>query len=91
MSNMGQLLQAQGKLAEAALLYREALTKAEAKLGLKHPLTKLVAENHVRCLDALARHDEATAVRKQFGLSNPATRPTTATATRPAASNPAAD
>ncbi|CAN5632702.1 hypothetical protein BH09PLA1_BH09PLA1_06380 [soil metagenome] len=85
-SNMGFLLQAQGKLSEAEPLIHEALTKAKTNpsLGSKHPYTKRFAANYAKCLDAMGRRDEAAALRKEFGLADPATQPVTQPVTKPA-------
>jgi hypothetical protein len=89
-NNMGGLLQAQGKLDQAASLFREAMTKAKASpsVGANHPNTKRFAANHSKCLDALGRHDEAAVVRKEFGLPDPTTAPTTPSATQTQPANP---
>jgi eukaryotic-like serine/threonine-protein kinase len=85
--NMAYLLLLQGKLDAAEPFYREALTRAKASAGLgpKHPSTKRYAANYATCLDKLNRYDEATALRKEFGLPDPATAPATQAVTRPTA------
>jgi len=79
MGNLASVLQAQGKLAEAEPLFREATTKAAAhpSLGPNHPQTKRLAAKYASCLDAMGRREEAAATRNQFGVANATTRPTT--------------
>jgi hypothetical protein len=65
-----------GRSAEAEPLAREAVarTVANESLGPGHPRTSRCAATHANCLDALGRHDEAAAVRQEFGLPAPTTR-----------------
>jgi serine/threonine protein kinase/tetratricopeptide (TPR) repeat protein len=66
----------QGRASEAEPIARQAVAKAAANssLGPKHERTKSFAQTHAECLEALGRHADAAAVRKEFGLSEPTTR-----------------
>jgi len=44
-NNLAMLLQAQGKLSEAELFYREAINGARKTLGDAHPTTVIIQEN----------------------------------------------
>ena len=70
-----------GRAEQAEALARQAVGMAMRipTLGPRHPLTVRSARTHARCLDALGRPADATAVREQFGLPAPATRPATST------------
>jgi hypothetical protein len=85
LNNYADVLVSLGRAAEAEPLAREALAKAlaRASLGPAHPLTRVVAATHAEALDALARHDEAAAVRRRFGLPQAQPQPMTLPATRP--------
>jgi hypothetical protein len=79
------VLESLGRFTQAEPLARQAVAWATANpsLGPQHPQTKGFAAAHARCLDALGRRDEAAAVRKEFGLPDPATRASTQPATGP--------
>jgi non-specific serine/threonine protein kinase/serine/threonine-protein kinase len=79
LSNYAAVLCTLGRFADAEPFAREAVTKAQVNpsLGPQHPQTRNCAAWHARSLDALGRHDEAAAVRNQFGLRRPATRAST--------------
>ncbi len=77
-SRMGLLLLAQGKPTEAEPLLKDVLAKAKASQDVGPTLLniKTYAGNYARCLDTLNRHAEAAAMRKEFGVPEPAaTRP----------------
>ena len=78
--NYASVIRVQGRASEAEPLARQAVTKAatHSGLGREHPSTKRFAATHAKCLDALGRHSEATAVRTEFGLPEPATSPASA-------------
>ena len=58
-NNLGLLLQAQGKLEEAAPLYREALQAKRETLGDKHPSTLISVFNLSQLLERQGEEDEA--------------------------------
>ena len=83
-------LSALGKHAEAEPLAREGVARAKANpvFGPAHARTKAYATSHAKILDALGRKDEAAAVRKEFGLPDPATQPTTRAGSQPTTARP---
>jgi serine/threonine protein kinase len=85
LSNYAATLCSLARFAEAEPFARQSVTRAQANpsLGPQHPRTRMSAGWHAKSLDALGRHDEAAAVRKQFGLRAPATRPSTQSLTPP--------
>lgn len=85
MRNYAQLLISLGRAIEAEPLARQAVAKAtaSASLGHTHPVTEQSAATHANALDALGRHPEAVAVRKQFGLPEPTTQRTTSQTPQP--------
>ncbi len=88
LNNLASARRDLGRAAEAEPLYRESLRMSRATLGDTHPQTKQIADNLAKLLDQTGRQDEAAALRKQLGLSEPATHsatlPTTAPTTTPA-------
>jgi serine/threonine protein kinase len=87
MNDCAVVLRSVGRLAEAEAHARQAVDKAtaSASLGPKHPLTRASAGTLATCLNALGRHTEAAAVRKEFGLPEPtgaSTRPSTQPTTK---------
>jgi hypothetical protein len=79
MSHYAAVLNAMGRAAEAEPLARQAVARAKASavLGPKHARSKDLAAVHADCLAALGRRDEAAAIRREFDLPDPATRPAT--------------
>ncbi|MGH7176737.1 MAG: tetratricopeptide repeat protein, partial [Tepidisphaeraceae bacterium] len=76
MSSYAYVELSQGRAAEAEPLARQAVALAIANpsLGREHSVTKSFAATHARALDALGRHAEAQALRKDFGLTTPDTQ-----------------
>jgi len=70
------ILQSQRRFGDAEPLAREAsrMAAAHPSLGPKHAWTKSFSQTHAELLDSLGRNAEATDVRKEFRLSNPATQ-----------------
>jgi serine/threonine protein kinase/Tfp pilus assembly protein PilF len=81
--NLAGLLYAQGKFTEAETLYREALEIRKTKFGARGKPTTQTAAGLAKVLDETKRSDEAAAVRKEFGLREPTTKPATAPTARP--------
>jgi tetratricopeptide (TPR) repeat protein len=84
LNNLAVLLYRTGRSAEAEPIAREALEKSarHPSVGPNHSWTRDYAATHANCLDALNRHDEANAIRQQYGLSRPGTRPATVPTSR---------
>jgi serine/threonine protein kinase len=85
LDNLASFELARGNLREAEALSREALSLARANPPLSDPAPRpthtqstTCARTHASCLDALGRHDEAAAVRKEFGLPESTTRASSA-------------
>ncbi|MGH7180235.1 MAG: tetratricopeptide repeat protein, partial [Tepidisphaeraceae bacterium] len=78
-ADLAALCETRGRVSEAETLYRDAVTRAKANpsMGPLHPWTQRYATSHARWLDAVGRHDDADALRQEFGLKMPATAPAT--------------
>jgi non-specific serine/threonine protein kinase/serine/threonine-protein kinase len=79
LSDYAYVLRDLGRYAEAEVVARQTVASAVASpsFGAKHPRTKSFAGIHAKCLDLLARNAEAAAVRHEFALPEPTTRPVT--------------
>ncbi|HEY7090093.1 MAG TPA: tetratricopeptide repeat protein [Tepidisphaeraceae bacterium] len=77
MQLLGTLLAKHDKLTQAEPLIREALEIQRQKLGRNAAPTTQTASELVELLTQTDRLDEAAAVRKEYGLPDSATRPTT--------------
>ena len=61
LNNLAVLYHAQGRYAEAELLYQRALAIYEKTLGPEHPNVADLLENHAEFLRATDRNEEARA------------------------------
>ena len=66
MSNLAQLLQAQGRLGEAEALAREALAGRRSALGAAHPDTQNVYRDLLGLLSAQGKQREARELTAAF-------------------------
>lgn len=85
MNNYAVVVRNLGRAAEAEPLAARAVATAAAhpSLGPAHRDTRSFAASHAKILDELGRPAEAAAVRRQFGLLEPGTRPSTGPASLP--------
>jgi tetratricopeptide (TPR) repeat protein len=68
LNSLASLLEAEGDLAGARSYYTRSLSILEERLGLAHPYAQTIAGNAASLLDRLNLSDQATALRKKFGL-----------------------
>jgi tetratricopeptide (TPR) repeat protein len=86
-SALGRILLAKGSLADAEPLLRDAVAVRRERFGPRAFPTTRTAGALIDLLERTNRPAEAAAVRKEFGLAEPATAPATLPATPPTTSS----